>query len=1270
MNSQTKTDNDFTAISPTMAQRRAVAFQCGEMVVLAGAGSGKTATLANRCAELVTDSQDACDVRELLVLTFTREAADEMRSRIAQAIRRAAGPHADQLRNQRLNAQAILADTAQISTFHAFCHWVAKTWFMFCQVDPGFTLLNEHESAMMQTDAIQQAARTFMAQDHPQHEEFIEVFDLYAGASLAQLETLIWPVLRTMETVVDPEAWCRQAANTGDGEITVVIATFIQRKCRRLEELAIMLSANAEEARLFDADGKKLMYNGMLAAGTAAKAAAEVLQQHGASGWLDAGIILAGVTFAASIRWADTEDRAEADHFKKGIYHPLKDAFEDLRQELRSSDIAQLKAIENISRRRIATILAFALCVQQHYQQAKQSRHQLDYSDLERTIIAALSTPDNPLKAMLHQRFRHILVDEYQDINPVQERLIALLYRGDKPAEGLKPGSLFGVGDVLQSIYGFRGSEPRILHDKVEHLRRGGQSTNVVTMRENFRTLPPLVDALNTIISPMLRMVERDAPANAIPMAELAELHHGRAAMRPEGYPGIPVELHVLSKSREDTPAAVDSDEADAEAVADMDDPINERHADELEAARIGELIREMLQSGRTVGNNARRMELKDIAVLLRAPSQRAPHYVRTLLSMGIAANAALATGFFESSEVLEVLDILKVLDNPAQDIALAGVLLGPIGGCTMTELALIRKVAARHVAFHQAVAALNSQEHADEARRVVKEKITKTLAKLEYWRAVMRTETLVNGLARIMREAGLLNRAAAMPGGHQRLANLRLLQQRAMEFSGFELQSLSRFLNFFERLREKRDLGEAAPPAGNAVRIMSIHGSKGLEFPVVFVAALGTGFNKRDLQQRLLVDRDKGIGIKILDDHGVLAQDSPGRKILAEEKWGRLLQEEARLLYVAMTRARDQLVLVGRMAESAVEKWGQVHLPGAATSDKQLRSLKPTRCPLDWLGPIFSQYQNSSTVGPLLALHVMPESQLMSINPHAGTMVGPAEMDAANITSENSGNHGNTSEEQLNAMFRRITKPYPYTDLTFMPAVTSVSRLKSLIHGDHESPAFVMDAAPPTIRLDMTADNSGIKMGLIMHRVLQQLDLMHTTNEALLRTGLTRLVTKGYLSVEERTLVDDEALLWFFSTPLGDRLRSAAITNHKDHQVLRELSFLWSMPAAEAARGSLAANSSAADFVTGGRATAASAAKSSEQMLIRGTIDALLIEPDKIEIIDYKTDAAAYIPARLPAYLQQVRYYAEAAGNILNKPVERTSLVFFSARQINFGVL
>lgn len=1260
MNDSLHATNQPAALSLTAAQQSAIAHRQGEMVVLAGAGSGKTATLARRCAQLVTATPDACDVRELLVLTFTREAADEMRSRIALVLRQAADNQTAPELFQYLHQQAASVDTAQINTFHGFCNWAAKTWFMFCRVDPGFTLLNEHESAMLQTDALHETARQFMAETHPQHSDFVEIFDLYSGASPAKLEMLIMPILHVMQTVVDPDAWCTNAAGSGDAEIQAVLTTFIQQKSRRLEELAIMLAASADEAQLFQADAKKLMFSGLIEASLAAKQAAQALTTAGPAEWTRARDYLASVKFAAQIRLRDSEDKSQTEHFRDGTYKPLKDAFIQLCDEFTGSDIAQLQSLETIGRRRIGTFLAFAQAAQRQYQQVKKWRRQLDYSDLERTLIAGLSEPGNPLQSLLHQRFRHILVDEYQDINPVQQRLIELLYRGDNVATKLKPGSLFGVGDVLQSIYGFRGSEPQILHNMATQLRLAGQGNKIITMRENYRTLPPLVDALNAIIKPMLNMVQRDSLNSLINMAELAELHHGRPPATPGCFPGIPVELHVLTTSRDDSHA--NADESDREADSNDSDPINEMQADELEATRIGQLITQLLQSSRKVGKESRPLELKDIAILLRAPSHRAPHYVRTLGAMGILANAALTTGFFESSEVLEVLDILRVLDNPKQDIALVSVLIGPIGGCTMADLAYIRQKATGHVPFHQAVTDFLRASPTDAAASELARKITHTMAKLEQWRSAIRAETLVNALSRIMQEAGLLNQAAAMVGGRQRLANLRLLQQRAMEFSGFELQSLSRFVNFFERLREERDLGEAAPPAGNAVRIMSIHGSKGLEFPVVFVAGLGTAFNKRDLQQQLLVDRDKGIGIKILDANGVLVQDSPGRRVLAAEKLGKLHQEEARLLYVAMTRARDQLILIGRMAESTVEKWPQIRLPCDMRKNEHTPALKPASCPLAWLGPIFSQY--AQAIDPLLTLHVIPESSLNSHDNQPLSSLAPT-VAIEDITADGVAHAEAVSPnaQALEAVFNRITKPYAYQELTRLAAVASVSRLKAMRNSDVDSPAFILDA-PPSAHLELTSDNSGIQRGLLMHRVLQRLDYQRTSEDTL-GDALADLVRQRHLTPDELALVDQPALLWLFSTALGKRMRQATIQSSRSHQLLRELNFLWSLPATHAAGVNPAAPPSLGVDGISDPGAAKPHTSGLDIMLIRGVIDALLIEPNALEIIDYKTDAAVFIPARLPAYRQQVQYYASAAAEILKQPVHRTSLIFFSSRQI-----
>ncbi len=1251
----------------TAAQRIAITHRRGEMVVLAGAGSGKTATLARRCAELVMDSHDPCDVRELLVLTFTRAAADEMRSRIAGAIR-AAAAHADGVQARRLQQQAALVDTAQINTFHAFCLWVAKTWFMFCHLDPAFTLLNEHEAAMLLSDALRAAARRWMAEDHPRRSAFIEIFDLYAGASLSSLESLLLPVLRTMETVVDPHAWQTAAAQSGDAAVAQLVDALIKQKCRQLHELALMLAAMADDAKGFDADAKKYMYAGLAAAAAAAQKAEHLLQQEGPAGWARATDQLKMVTFATKIQLKQREDKSQAEHFKAGTYKPLKDAFKSLRKEFAVADIPQLCAVEHTSRHRISVILDFAAAVREEYGQSKLMRHQLDYSDLEHTVIAALSNSDNPLQMILHQRFRHILVDEYQDINPVQQRLIELLYRGDQPTvASLPPGSLFGVGDVLQSIYAFRGSEPLILYKKVQSLQQAGLTDKVITMRENFRTLPPLLDALNAMIHPTLQMVDSHAPPDALRMADLSALSHGRPAAAADAFIGVPVELHVLTEDRSMDQQTSDEFDATADA-ADLDshDPITEMLADELEAAKIGQLILRMRGDGRKIGPDARPIEYGDIAILLRAPRQRAPHYVRTLNTMGIDASAALTTGFFASAEVLEVLDILRVLDNPEQDIALAGVLIGPVGGCTMADLALIRKTIALHLPFHQEVRRFTMQQYADGPLNILAAKISTAFEQLERWRAMLRTESLVNGLAHILRDAGLLNRAAAMIGGSQRLANVRLLQQRAVEFSGFDIQSLSRFLTFFDRLRDERDLGEAAPPVGNAVRIMSIHAAKGLEFPVVFIAALGSPFNQRDLHAPLLVDREKGLGITILDANGVIKRNSPGHMLLSEQRQCRLLQEEARLLYVAMTRARDHLVLVGRAETSAVEKWAQVPLPGAAKSSAVWHKLPGN--PLDWLGPVFSQSHITGTANTLLQLHLTAETNI-----HADTTLHTPQQNDSLVhelfTAFSIGAplpHAPTPDASLQATLNRIIRPYAYSALTRLPAVTTVSRLKSLAFDDPESPAHPLDAniAPP--RLNLAANSSGAQTGLVIHRILQLLDWTQPMTADYLAAAITDMIQRGLISTDA-ALVDRQMLLWFFTTPLGGRLQTAATQATRDHQALREVSFIWSVPTTQIIP----------DFSDHGPGIASTAVAphpdlestlvpNSERTLVRGTIDALLIEPGRVEVVDYKTDAPQFIEARLPAYRRQVAYYARAASAILHQPVQQTSLVFLSARRID----
>ncbi len=1327
----------------TPSQETAAGHRTGPMMVLAGAGAGKTGVLAERCARLVAEGPDPCGVSELLVVTFTREAAAQMRSRIAAALRnkaarpgRHSGPESRAF--SRLQREAALVDQAQICTFDSFCAWLVKTYFAECGVDPVFSVLEEREGKLMLADAIRETVRQWLGRpDEPQSTAgFAEIFDIYANSSVERMQRLIDPIVRILQSMslTDGQAWAAKAA----GETTDA-ADFIACYRKQLDQLAADIDAALDNAT-FAADSKRYMPTGLRQARETAQAAAHILRKRGVDGWDEAAIVLREMPFARSIALAKAApDHAAAKDFKQTHYEIRKRQFKTIAAEMAGYPLEELRRDQREAQKTVHTLLDFTRDCLAAYARAKQAIHKLDFADLEQRAVAALAKHDGTLAARIRTRFRHILVDEYQDINPLQQRLVDLLAGRTEGKENSRR-SFFGVGDVHQSIYAFRGGEPGLLDERSAVLEESGAG-RVVRLAENFRSLPPLIAALNEICIPLFRQVAPvdgpadPVPARRIPMAGGTLLLPGRpAAPQTAGvFSGAPVELHVIVREdKKDEPrwpagpeggpsatmggadqsrgeplvstadenedhggngSSVATEQSDpAGEEPDTDDALAELDNNQREARLIAHSIQTMFVQKRLIcqsDGRTRVLKPTDIAILLRATRSHAGQFVRTLAQHGVPAVAELRTGFFESQEVLETLELLKVLDNPAQDIALAGVLLGPFGDCTHEELRRIRQAFPDHrqTPFYRAVELFARSRPVASAMADIRsadmelaQKVRRILDQIQNWRRIVHTLGVAAGLDQVFEQSGLLLRVLGETHGRRRLANLQLLHRRAVEFAGFSAQDLSRFAAFIQQVKESEDWGEAPPADVNAVRVMSIHAAKGLESSVVFVAGLGRKFNIKDLYGYILVSRPGGIAVKIHNPQMRMFRETVSYQLTRKQNWQRLLEEEARLLYVAMTRARDHLVLIGHAKQTKVEQWreyGQSIESEVDRGDKgEPRTCQPTvNQALDWLGPIFSPRQSRvEGAEPLLRLTLhQPEDLVCSPAPSSGgdgamnhilqrmRNLEPLELppSAAALSPD---------EVELRRTLCEIEKPYCFEPLTRVPAVTTISRLKMRPEdGDPETPAAALD--PCDIGQEITLLDSGepaegIVRGLTMHRVLERLNLAGTLTPDDIHKQIAGLVATGVLTAEEATLVDVPAIAWLWSTPLGRRMRNAARRKPADDEsqgavLKREVMFLWTLPAGEL--------SAPADAVAGGFAELAGGGSEDigDRVVVRGTIDALLLRNNALHVLDYKTDRAEMIESRLPVYIRQVRYYARAAAAILRRPATGGTLVFLTARRL-----
>ncbi|MBX6378007.1 MAG: UvrD-helicase domain-containing protein, partial [Clostridia bacterium] len=643
-----------------------------------------------------------------------------------------------------------------------------------------------------------------------------------------------------------------------------------------------------------------------------------------------------------SARVASAGQRAVRDAVRQWRDRAKKEV-EDLVQRVAARPMAEwlseLRQLAGPAR----TLVDLAVEFGQAYTSAKRAQARLDFADLERLAFRLLQDEGapagrlvpSPVACELRERFAAVLVDEYQDINPLQDAILRLLAR---------PGAFFAVGDVKQSIYGFRLADPGLFAARSAAARR-------LPLRENFRSRPPLVTFVNEtfarLMVPELAGTAYDEEARMVPAAEY-----------PPPPPGVP----VAGDGGIGPPACslllVDAD-GDGEGQGAGD-------ALELEAAAVARQVRELVlgtperpgpqqwvwdrQEGRY-----RPLTWRDVAVLLRTVRGRAEVFVEAFAREGVPACAEVSSGYFEAEEVRTVLSLLAVIDNPRQDIPLVGVLRSPVVDLTAEDLARVR-LCLREGDFYDAVRA--AARGAGPVPAELAERLDRFLSDLERWRTEARRGPLSRLLWRIYRETGYLYYVEGLPGGAARRANLLALLDRARQFDGFARQGLFRFLRFVERLREGGEPVGRPPAVGegeDVVRVMSVHRSKGLEFPVVVVAGLGARFNLRDVGEDVLVDRELGLGLRVVDLEGRVKYPSAVHAAVARRRRRLLLGEELRLLYVAMTRARERLLLVGCVSERqrSAGAWALAAAAAGRSGPLSLADLLEAQCWLDWLVPV-----------------------------------------------------------------------------------------------------------------------------------------------------------------------------------------------------------------------------------------------------------------------------------------------------------------------------
>ncbi len=1150
----------------TEHQSSAIAHRGSALLVSAAAGSGKTRVLTERLLRYITDPDAPVDIDRFLVITFTRAAAAELRSRIMDALSALA---AERPGDARIRRQQSLCCRAPIGTIHSFCSTLIREYSQILGVSPGFAVLDDDRAeTMKQTLVSRLLDRCYETVDADDGFRLL-ADSVGAGRDDSRLEGALLDLYEKLQSHPAPEDWAaRQRAaftleGVRDAGETIWGRALLDAARQSAEFWSAEMDAACAEIAAADAKLQKA-YGGPFTG------AAEQLRDFSralSEGW-DRACAFSRIDFARLGQLRNYDDRALQERLK-AVWNDCKKACAAFAETFSAPSAAQLDDLRAVSPA-METLLDLTLEFSRAYAAEKNRRGVLDYADLEHLTARLLTDPatgaPTTAAAEISRRYRELMVDEYQDVNVVQERIFRAVSRGGE--------NLFLVGDVKQSIYRFRLADPGLFLDKLARFApfseaKGGEPRRIA-LQENFRSRRAVLDAVNLVFGGIMsrRLGELDYD-------DEAALRCGAEYYDPTQ--DRPVEFHLLDPAgAEDAPAS-----------------------DELEARFIANKILAMMRAGTPVtdGGTQRRCDWGDFALLLRAPQARGRTFRRVLAEAGIPVDSNLGGGFFTSLEVAVTVDLLSVIDNPHADIPLISVLRSPAFGFSGDELSAIR-VADRDSDFYGALCA---------AARNGDDKSAVFLERLERWRAAAPDTELGTLVWRLCTETGLLAICAAMRDGETRRRNLMHLFEYARAFGESGYRGVYRFVRWLQRMADRGEEPDIGAP-GQTVHIMSIHRSKGLEFPFVFLCDLSHRFNQTDTRESVLLHSELGLGPKRVDERLGVEYPTLARRAVARRMTDELLSEEMRLLYVGMTRARERLIL------SCVWK----------NAGEALDALRLTaRYPMP-----AERLRTMSSAAPWIAAAAIHAPETLPITIHSGV--------EASETAAEADVPERAAEEGPAELNKTLDFVYPWAGSESLPSKLTATELKDPLSADADAASMTAELPEPTFRRARPGKARALtaaQRGTATHTFLQHLDFSRAGTLDALTGEADRLLAEGRIDAQERAVLDLPAVQKLFASPLGQRLRAAP-------DLRREFRFQLLC--------------AASDYFP--------EAAQDDELLLQGVVDCCFTEPDgRITVVDYKTDRvpAAGIPARAAHYRGQLLAYAGELERIFERPVRRCVLWF-----------
>lgn len=1204
----------------TNEQQAAIDSRGQTLLLSAAAGSGKTAVLVERIIRRLLDKEYPIDITELLVVTFTKAAAAEMRDRIGTALMKALS----ETKDPRVERQLALLPSAQISTLHAFCQHVIRKYFYTIDLDPAFSIAGEEELNLLRRQVLEDVFLSYYEDD----EKASILYPLADMFGSDRGDDILMDTVSRMYTYARslawPEHWLKEAARAYDVAPDAVIddmvwAGPIKDAVRRILE---------EDARLYDGVLYHLRQREAFAPAcdTFVAEQAALRQAAQARSWNDLSRFVRAIDFPhlKSLRKLSDDDKAVWERCKKVRDDVKKDVIKTLQAVYFSATPEEwldgMRAMKPIMDGLVTLTLDFAKA----YGAAKKEKGWIDFNDLEhfclQILLAPDASPEHPVPSAaaeeLRSQYEEVFIDEYQDTNGVQE-LITRLVSGED--------NRFMVGDIKQSIYRFRLADPTLFLEKYQSFSRDEKAVQrCIDLGRNFRSVPVVLDAVNAVFSRAMT-----AEAAGMDYGEREKLYAGRQAPDDERWIGGPVEVDIVP-----TP----SDEEDDDGST----------AFEKECRFIAGRIGELLASGRMAARKDGTLEplsYRHIVVLLRSMAGKADVLIQALQEGGIPSYAEQSGGYFAAVEVQVMLALLRCIDNPEQDLAMAAVLRSPLVGLDETALAGVRLAGDGTLWQNLPAFVASLPDGVDE-----KEDLQQFMAAFDSWRTYSRRHGVAELLQRLYDDTAYVDFVGAMPGGDVRQANLKALYDRARQYEEAGFRGLFRYLQLMDKMKEDGlDLAPAkvVSEKEDVVRIMSIHKSKGLEFPVVFVADMGKAFNRRETQDQILFHNRLGIGLKQYDPEWRMSYPTLiWSGIAAQLRWEGTAEEE-RILYVAMTRARDQLILTGHSShiDRDWQRWTSRLNPAQAKSY------------FDWVMPAalapFGAKADADYARPGAAWQDAVWQVRIARAVPAGTVEEGAYDGEPRLEALRRGDLTGTPVPSW--LDEQLSWQYAYPQAVRTAAKFSVSEVKRRyqeLHSDElqdeaalsvpaaaviptapgEDDAFA--ALPPWLAGEEAAV-SGAQRGTALHKALQYITPAADQTTATLRREIDAFVRQGLLSREEAKLVYVPVLAAFCQSDIGRRMAESP-------ELHREYPFTVL----------LAGGDPLPETETG------------EQILIQGVIDCLFREDDAWILVDYKSDRLETADAFRSRYAVQLALYKRAVEQITHRPVEETYIYSLHLQQ------